>query len=1105
MIGQKVKEHYEIQELIGRGAMGTIYRAYDEALDREVAIKFLSTDATPTHTDVERFYREARAAAGLVHPNVVTIHDIGEHDGAYFFVMELLPGASLREWLKERHQTDWREGLEMSAQICRGLEVAHEKGLLHRDIKPDNVWVHPDGRIKLLDFGIARFSAAHTLTQAGETMGTPEFMAPEQIMGDQLDGRTDLYSVGILMYELFTGQLPFTGPNPVTVIYKHMEEEPTPPGQWAKELPVAVEKIILRAMGKSPDERWASATEMREAIEALLEGREEEAEEEAEAPDVLPGPEALAPEEEGVRFDCPLVGREAELKTLKAVVDGLDQERGETVLVGGEAGIGKTRLSWEAMTYARQKGALLLQGSCLYSEGPEPYRPFIEALGQGLDVQDEAGRGEVMAFIRREAPELEGLASQLMTAVRTQRFTIQMSPQEEVAVASSKERLFEAVMQVLLFLSRTGPVVLFLDDLQWADSGSLQMLHYLARSAREHRLLILGTYRTEDLLPDADGVSHPLVDTMQRMSREAVFERITLEGLGAGDMRQMVRAIFPRSRFSGDFMGSLYRETGGNPFFVIEVLQLLRDEEVIFERRGVWREKREITHGDLPDRVYDVVARRIERLAEDQRELLQGAAVAGEYFTAEALSSIMEEGRVGVLKSLNRLERAHRLVRSVGEAYAFTHAKIREVLYEEITPGLRREYHLAYGTYLQKEETGKKHTSDLAMHFFQGHAFDKALPYLVQAAERAEYLFAFREARDYYRWALEAMSESGIEANRPTVLYKLGHTYDRLGDSSAALSHLEEAEKLAGQGRNDRMSARIQQQIGALHFRGGDFDLATERYRKSIENYRKAGDQAALGEVLVQAANIPFEQGNWSRVQSYYSRALRIARQAKAQRQIATILMNSGIMAAIRGEPDRALEYFKQSRPIYETLKDWSHLAKLWINEGKLRADQGVWDQAQAAYEKGLAIVTKTHNIFQEAECHLNLAEVFLATSDLRESKRACLKALEIFQKVNDQLWMADVFKTLGQVAKVERKWDEARSFFKKSIEVYDTLKNPYYAGSAHLEFARMLKEEGDLEAAAEEADRSMTFFLEVDARDDAKIAEDLKGEAEALRDVALA
>ena len=921
-------------------------------------------------------------------------------------------------------------------------------------------------------------------------------------MGDPLDDRADVYAVGVLMYELFTGQLPFYGPNAVTVIYKQMEEDPTPPGKLSNDIPEPLEKIILKAMNKDPGQRYPSAQLMRIEIEAILEGRPIESEFKGDSESLTAEKKPGSKEKGGGRFECRLVGREDEVNALKASFDIRKEDQKSVVLISGEAGIGKTRLAVEALDYARRKGFLTLQGSCLFTEGPEPYLPFIEAIGQYLESRDEGEHQRLDKFFREEAPELKDLIPRFMTMIRTRRTMGLIHPDE--TIATSRERLFEAITQVLLFLSRGTPVCLLLEDLQWADSGSLQLLYYIGRTAKPQSLIILGTFRIEDLIPDTDGTPHSLLETMQRMSREEIFRKIELKGLGFEATNLLVRFMFRRNMFSAGFRASLYKETGGNPLFIIEVLKLLRDDGVISDRKGIWRERREITSGDIPERVYDVVVRRVERLNEDDRELLQIAAVAGDKFTSQALTNVSEMKRLHVLKALNRLERAHQLIGSEGEAYGFTHPKTREVLYEEISPELRREYHLAYGTYLEGGSVGKKRelVVDLARHFYYGGAFKKATPYLIRAGDRAGGVFAYPEARNFFEWALETLGDGDSDKRNSlecSLHYRLGDIYNRLGDIQKGLSHLKISEDLAKQKDDFRMEAQVQQRMGHIYFRSGGYDRATERYEKSADNFRRIDDREALCRVLVDSAKIPFEQGDWKGVKAYYVSALRIARQVGDRSQTAIIYMNSGIMASIQGELDRALHRYGKSRKIFEELKEWRNLARLWLNQGWSLAGRKEWGKAREAYRHALKISKKTRDIFSESECYLNVAEVLLATSDLKGSKRACLKALEIFEKVNDQLCIADVFKTLGQVATVERKWEEGHSYFKKSISVNESLKNLLGAGGAHMEYSRMLKDLGNLDGALAELERSMTCFQTINAKEDLKMAGEIKKEVEAL------
>jgi serine/threonine-protein kinase len=253
---------YDIIELVGRGGMGVLYRARDPVLERDVALKMMLVDFSTDPTARDRFQREAKAVARLQHRNVVTIHELGEADGTPYIVMEFLSGRDLDHVLKSETPLALADKLDIAIQLCDGLGYAHEQGIVHRDIKPGNVRVLEDGTVKILDFGIAKFAAMSSATQTGTIMGTASYMAPEQIMGQPVDGRADLFSTGVLLHELLSGQKPFSGDSPTAVVYQIMHVEPPAVRAALPDLPEALEEIVARALKKNPDERYSRASEM---------------------------------------------------------------------------------------------------------------------------------------------------------------------------------------------------------------------------------------------------------------------------------------------------------------------------------------------------------------------------------------------------------------------------------------------------------------------------------------------------------------------------------------------------------------------------------------------------------------------------------------------------------------------------------------------------------------------------------------------------------------------------------------------------------------------------------------------------------------------------
>jgi len=259
---------YEILDMVGRGGMGVLYRARDPILERDVALKMMHVDFSQDDTARERFQREARAVARLQHRNVVTIHELGEIDGAPYIVMEFLSGKDLDALLKEGAPMSLVQKLDVAIQLCDGLAYAHGQGIVHRDIKPGNVRVLEDGTVKILDFGIAKF-AMSSVTQSGTVMGTPSYMPPEQIMGQPVDGRADLFSAGVLLYELLSGTKPFVGDSPTAVVYQIMHTEAKPIAEVMPDLPEALSEIVGRALQKNPNDRYGNATEMASDLQTV--------------------------------------------------------------------------------------------------------------------------------------------------------------------------------------------------------------------------------------------------------------------------------------------------------------------------------------------------------------------------------------------------------------------------------------------------------------------------------------------------------------------------------------------------------------------------------------------------------------------------------------------------------------------------------------------------------------------------------------------------------------------------------------------------------------------------------------------------------------------
>lgn len=272
MKGRVLNSRYELEELIGTGGMADVYRARDGLLGRTVAVKILHPQYAKDEVFIGRFRQEAQAAANLNQPNIVNVYDWGIEGDVYYLVMEYVEGRDLKGIILGGGPLLPERATEIAMSICLALEAAHANGIVHRDIKPQNVIVTPDNQVKVMDFGIARTTGGSALTQTGTIMGTAQYISPEQAQGQAADPRSDLYSLGVVIYEMLTGKVPFDGENPVAIAYKHVREDPLPPSMINPDISPGLEAVVMKALAKNPENRYQSAVEMRSDLERCLEG-----------------------------------------------------------------------------------------------------------------------------------------------------------------------------------------------------------------------------------------------------------------------------------------------------------------------------------------------------------------------------------------------------------------------------------------------------------------------------------------------------------------------------------------------------------------------------------------------------------------------------------------------------------------------------------------------------------------------------------------------------------------------------------------------------------------------------------------------------------------
>jgi predicted ATPase len=751
---------YEILGLLGRGGMGVVYRARQHSLDRLVALKFLPEECTRDPVWLARFRREARTASALNHPHVCTIYDTGECDGRPFLSMELIEGRTLEALVGRRPPLD--ELARLLAQVAQALAAAHAVGVVHRDVKPANVMVRDDGIAKVLDFGLARRPPTGDTpvpgdrsTAPGTRVGTPLYMSPEQAQAGPVDAASDIFSLGLVLYELATGQHPFRGRSQVEVLYAIVSQPLVPPSRVNPEVPAALEALIEGMLAKDPRLR-PTAVEVEAALLRLARQ-----------------PAGMARAQSAGPVRPPTVGRQQELAGLRAAFAEAASGRGLLVCVTGEPGLGKTTLVetfLDELAAADQRWSLA-RGRC--SErlaGTEAYLPFLEALDSLIHGEHGSAAARALKLL---APtwyvQLAPLAGE--------------DPSLAGARGASQERRKRELGAFLQEVSRQCPLVVFLDDVHWADPSSTDLLLYLAGKLPRLRLLFVLTYRPSELLTNG----HPFGPVKLELQGRGICREVALPFLCRDDIQRYLALAFAGHRFPDQLAAILHARTEGNPLFVVDLLRYLGDRGVIVLEPGRWVLARSLPdlEQELPESVRSMVQRKVEQLDAADRQLLMAASVQGAEFDSTVVARLLGREAADVEERLVILERVHCMVRRVREQafpdqtltlrYSFVHVLYQNALYAALQPTRKATWSRAAAQTLL-ERYGEKSTAlaaELAMLFEAARDHERAADYCRLAADNAARLFAHHEAVALSRRGLallQALPDTPARARRELVL-----------------------------------------------------------------------------------------------------------------------------------------------------------------------------------------------------------------------------------------------------------------------------------------------------------------------------------------------
>lgn len=805
---------WRVEAELGAGAMGVVYRVVHDGDGRRAALK---TVRGIDGTLLRGMRREIRALGRLAHPGIVRILDDGLADAVPWYVMELLEGTTLRASFEAAapresaeegataqtaldvtqdgsraraplapapapSEVSRDEGLRRVVALCDALAFLHGEGVVHLDLKPDNVFLTTDGRVVLMDFGLAtRVTAGQgreSLDVAIRGAGTVLYISPEQLRGDPLDGRADLYALGAMLYEVSAGRPPFVGPY-LSVAFGHLNAPPVPLSDLVPGAPAPLVKLVASLLQKQPWQRPGYAADVRRALVALVG-------EPATPPGPPPRPFLHLPG---------MVGRREPLEALRQALARAQMGAREIVLVGGESGVGKTRLALELVHAAGTSKVTAHIGECPARAPGEvagaPLAAFLGVFHEAVDRCVELGAKETARLFEGRVHVLAACAPELAAVPGADE-----APQPEALPArATRARLIKTFVRLLEGLAEGGPLLLLVDDLQWADDATFGVFEALASDPWRgaHGMLLVATYRSDESTAEIAALA-----ALAATDAGAAVRRLELGRLDAASARALAEGMLGADGLAPALVDRVTLESEGNPFFIAEFLRAAVREGVLVREDGRWRveesEGRRVASLPAPRAIAELVEQRLERLAPAVRAVAEAASVLGREFDPQPLAAMLGRPEVEVLDALLELFATQLAEPHEAGGGRFVHARLHEVTYAAIAPEQRRRLHGAAGRALAAGPRRAGLAATVGQHLRLGPAPAEAIPHLETAAFEALAAGDHRGARALF----ESLSALVAASSGPIPPAQIARIARGLGDACFSLGDLARA---AAQGR----------------------------------------------------------------------------------------------------------------------------------------------------------------------------------------------------------------------------------------------------------------------------------------------------------------
>ena len=1017
-----------------------MYQAFDRWTGQVIALKVLSPGMVNPDL-MESFESEFLLLSQLKHPGVVKALDFGYSADETmvpsislpYFTMEFVEGYSLAESFTGLfHHTplvsEYEKLYRLIWQVCDILEFLHLRELVHCDLKPDNIKItdHPF-RPKILDFGLAEKLGKK---RNKDTKGTLPYMAPEMFKEEPLDERTDLYSLGIILYELVTSKLPFCSDDPVKIISAHLQQKPLLPSEINPHLPSSLNDLIIGLLQKSAAERPKDAGQVKQMIEQgfirdfnleINRGQ--------------PLPKNLA----AYLHSGPLVGREREFQYLKDRLKKAASGQGGSIFVAGEQGVGKTLLLQHLKTNCQIRGITVVDANCLQDQ-TVAYQPLLDTLDKLSSCAENSIPAQTAQNFKDALNKLNGGSSFSLEAAQT-----------NVAqdITEAQAAFHKTVHDLLVDISQIIPLFLIIDNLQWADSSTLQFLEYHQSHKNRGKIFWCGAYRDEGLNENTPlqalihhGVCGGCVDCL-------ILSRFDLSGT-----RNLIASKLIKNKFPEDFFAYVHQRTSGNPYFVIEVLKYLLQNDILFLKDSSWGvDLARLEKSAIPDSVESVLLRNIQRYDQNILDFLSIAAIIGTKFSQKLIQELNLFDSKTLSEILTTLTNDRLLIKQeefgAGKTfYEFANQSLQTSLYRRCKQGKRIFWHKAVGELLEKQNPDEVEESvfEITHHYLEAKQYDKAYKYALLSAERMERRFANQEVLGYLDKALRLTSrfpdKEKAQEKRVLALIKRADFCKKVGELNQAEKDYKHILRLTVSSSDLKMQVKTYNNLGEVYRLKHDYRKGISILKKAMQIHKQIDDPVEHANTLSYLGLLYWTDNQYENAIASFKKALEIDQKQDNKSYRASTLNNMGLVYWSLHQYSEALKYFESALSVYRKLEHKEWIARCLNNIGSTFFELGQYEECVDYYLESLKLNEEINNKKESSFNLENLGETYRKIGNYPAALQYAQKGLKLASEIDFTQRSGRILNGLGLTYFELGEYQKAYEYFQKSEDIAERIED---------------------------------------------------------------